>query len=67
MITVVLCGVETCFLTMKADCEMRLLDIKVLRKICQPRRDETTRVGDNYTDLCLAHDFIKIMKWRELT
>jgi len=39
---VVLCGCETWSLTLREERRLRVFENKVLRRICEPRRDEVT-------------------------
>jgi hypothetical protein len=59
---VVLYGHETLSLTFRAECKVRVLEIKLLSKIQAPRKDETTRDGENYSDLYLARNIVIIIK-----
>jgi hypothetical protein len=48
IIPVVVYGCETCSLTLREECRLRVFENRVLRRIFGPKRDEVTGNGENY-------------------
>ena len=46
ILPVVLCGCEIWSLTLREECRIRVLEIRVLRRIFGSKRDEVTRDGE---------------------
>jgi hypothetical protein len=55
-------GHETLSLTFRAEYKVRVLEIELMSKSHASRKDETTWDGENYTDLYLARNIVKVIK-----
>jgi len=44
ILSLVVCGYETWFLTLRKECRLRMLENRMLKRIFGPRRDEATGV-----------------------
>jgi hypothetical protein len=72
ILPVVLYGCETCPLTLKEECRLRVLEKRVLRRIFGPKRDKITGEwrklhGEGLNDLYLSPNSIWVVKSRRMT
>jgi len=58
ILPVVLYGCETWSLKLREECRLRVLENRVLRRICGPKRDEVTESGENYIIRSLRSVFL---------